>query len=200
MGKKVFVVPPQAVNVSVNVNVGQHAPSAGGAVPPQYAPASVNTAVHVVAGGSATSAPRAPREPFVPSFRMPTSDVLRRTIPALARPTQLGLGEHVHTSTCLEHGCALLSAPVPAKITARPWAAVGWLLVAVVVWLVQYSLLVPLVWLGAVAQSAGARALGWFAILLCGLGPFYSLFYVFSPAVPRQALSPWGLNAPPDRR
>ncbi len=50
---------------------------------------------------------------------------------------------------------------------------------------------------GAVAQSAGAKALGWFAILLCGLGPFYALFYAFSPHVPRQALRPWGLNKDP---
>ncbi|HWH29771.1 MAG TPA: hypothetical protein VNU26_12525, partial [Mycobacteriales bacterium] len=62
-----------------------------------------------------------------------------------------------------------------------------------------YSLIVPLAWLGAVAHSTGAKALGWFAILFCGLGPFYALFYLCSPAVPRQALCPWGLNLPTEK-
>lgn len=210
MGKKVFVVPPQSVSVNVNVsvNVGQQAPQQQvpqqpGAVPQQYAPpqyappaAQVNTAVHVGAPAWPVATTSVPRGTYVPPFQMPTSDVLRRTIPKLARRSELGLGDHVHTAGCLEQGCALLSASVPAKVTARPWAMCGWLLVAACLWLVQYSLVVPLAWLGAVAHSGGAKAIGWFAILLCGFGPFYSLFYLCSPSVPRQALRPWGLNAP----
>jgi hypothetical protein len=34
--------------------------------------------------------------------------------------------------------------------------------------------------------------MGWFAILLCRFGPFSTLFCLYSPAVPRQALQPWG--------
>ena len=209
MGKKVFVVPPQAVNVSVSVNVGQQpvpqAPpppqqdAAGVAgVPPQYAPPStyVHTAVNAgAAPWPAATTPAVPRGPYTPPFQMPTSDVLRRTIPALGRRDGLGLGDHVHTAGCLEQGCALLTTAVPAKVNARPWVMFGWLLVAACVWLVQYSFVVPLAWLGAVAHSTGAKAVGWFLILLCGLGPFYALFYLCSPAVPRQALTPWGLSA-----
>lgn len=194
MGKKVFVVPPQSVSVNVSVNVGQQ-------VPQQHAPpaAHVNTAVHVGAPAwPVVTTTSVPGGPYVPPFQMPTSDVLRRTIPKLARRSELGLGDHVHTARCAEQGCALLSASVPGRVTARPWAIFGWLLVAVCVWLVQYSLIVPLAWLGAVAHSGGAKAIGWFAILLCGFGPFYSLFYLASPSVPRQALRPWGLNAPAD--
>jgi hypothetical protein len=202
MGKKVFVVPPQAVSVNVNVNVGQQLPHppaapAPGAVPQQYAPPAtqVHTAVNVGAPAWQTAAaPAVPRGPYTPPFQMPTSDVLRRTIPMLARRAETGLGDHVHTAACLEQNCALLTAAVPQKVTARPWAMLGWLLVAVCVWLVQYSLIVPLTWLGAVAHSTGAKVIGWFAILFCGFGPFYALFYLCSPAVPRQALRPWGLN------
>lgn len=197
MGKKVFVVPPQSVSVNVSVNVGQQVPAQQGA-PQQVAPpaAQVNTSVHVGAPAWAGVTAPVPRGPYVPPFQMPTSDVLRRTIPQLARRNELGLGDHVHTGRCLEQGCALLNASVPGRVTARPWAMFGWLLVAVCVWLVQYSLIVPLAWLGAVAHSGGAKAVGWFAILLCGFGPLYSLFYLAAPSVPRQALRPWGLNAP----
>ena len=199
MGKKVFVVPPQAVNVNVSVNVGQHVPQQQMPpyVPQQYAaPTQVNTAVHVGVPPWPVTATPVARGPYVPQWQMPTSDVLRRSIPKLAGGSDLGLGDHVHTSDCLEHGCALLSTAVPAKVTTRPWAMFGWLLVAACIWLVQYSLIVPLVWLGAVAHSTGAKAIGWFAILLCGFGPFYALFYLCSPTVPRQAMRPWGLNGP----
>jgi len=212
MGKKVFIVPPQAVNVNVSVNVGDQSPpqppvtAAPGALPQQYAlapaptptPTQVNTAVIVGPQMWPASVPAVPAGPYTPPFQMPTSDVLRRNVPMLARRAALGLGDHVHNAECLERECALLSTSVPAKVTTRPWAIVGWLLVAACVWLVQYFFIVPLVWLGAVAHSTGAKALGWFAILLCGLGPFYALFYLCSPAVPRQALRPWGLNAPVD--
>lgn len=193
MGKKVFVVPPQAVSVSVSVNVGSPPQQQ---VPQQYAPPAtqVSTAVHVGAPGAQAAAPATPRGPYVPPFQMPTSDVLRRTVPKLARRSELGLGDHVHTASCVEQGCPLLSATMPEKVTVRPWAMLGWLLVAACVWVVQYSLIVPLAWLGAIAHTSGAKALGWFAILLCGFGPFFSLFYLCAPAVPRQALRPWGLN------
>jgi hypothetical protein len=204
MGKKVIIVPPpQAVSVNVSVNVGQQVPQQWvpqGQIPqqqqvaPPAPPTQVNTAVTVGASPWPAAAVQ-PRGPYVPPFQMPTSDVLRRTIPGLARQHGLGLGDHVHTAECLDRGCDLLSAAVPHKTSVRPWAMIGWVLVALLVWSVQYSLLVPLVWLGAVAQSTLAKALGWFAILLCGLGPFYALFYLFSPAVPRQALTPWGLSA-----
>lgn len=213
MSKKVFIVPPQNVSVNVSVNVGQQPVAAPG---PQYgevpAPpqayeqpfqqqvpaAQVNTSVHVGALGRGTTSGAghlAQQGPYVPSFQMPTSDVLRRTIPRLARESQgAGIGDHVHDAQCAEHGCELLAAALPAPVRARPWAIVGWLLVALCVWAVQYSLIVPLVWLGAVARSGGARAVGWIAILLCGFGPFYSLFYVVSPAVPNRGLTPWGLS------
>jgi hypothetical protein len=203
----VFVVPPQSVSVNVSVNVGQQTvpqvppvlqqDPAAGVVPPQYAPppTHVHTAVNVGAPSLPTVTTAAvPQGPYMPPFQMPTSDVLRRTIPKLARRDDLGLGDHVHTAGCLEGGCALLTTALPAKVNTRPLAIFGWLLVAACMWLVQYSFILPLAWLGAVAHSTGAKAAGWFAILLCGLGPFYALFYLCSPAVPRRALTPWGLN------
>ncbi len=196
MGKKVIIVPPQSVNVSVNVNVGQQVPQQQ---VPQQQGTQVNTAVHVGAAWPVVAP--APSGPYTPPFDMPTSDVLRRTIPKLARLDQqraqaeLGLGDHVHTPQCAESGCSLLTAHLPHKVSLRPWAMFGWLLVAACVWVVQYSLIVPLAWLGAVAKSGGAKAAGWFAILLCGFGPFYALYYLCSPAVPKNALTPWGLSS-----
>jgi hypothetical protein len=209
MGKKVFVVPPQSVsvNVSVNVNAGQvlipaqHSPTP--VQPPAPAPqplatsAQVDTAVTVgSAHGWGVAPAPVPAGPYTPPFSMPKSDVLRRKVPMLARRTSLGLGDHVHAPACAETGCGLLAAAAPERPVTRPWAVVGWLLVAVVVWVLQYSFVLPLAYLGAVAKSGPAQALGWFAILLCGLGPFYSLFFVCSPAVPRAELRPWGLDDP----
>lgn len=204
MGKRVIIVPPQAVSVNVSVSVGTQ-PVQQGQVPAQPPPhqqldlqqpqpTQVNTAVHVAAGGWPGPVGNVEQGPYVPSFQMPTSDVLRRNIPKLARAGQgPGLGDHVHDAKCAEDGCDLLAASLPAPVQVRPWAILGWVLVALCVWSVQYSLIVPLVWLGAVAHSAGAKTAGWFAILLCGFGPFFSLFYLCSPAVPKHALTPWGL-------
>ena len=203
MGKKIIVVPPQAVSVNVSVTVGGGpatpapllATPAVQAQPPAVPAApwppmtQVNTSVLTgVHSGTELTAP------FTPSFSMPASDVLRRKVPMLARREASVLGDHVHTAGCFEDDCALLSAQLPPKVTAKPWVAICWLLLAACVWVVQYSLVVPLAWLGAVAKSGGAKTVGWFAILLCGFGPFYSLFYAFSPHVPRHALRPWGLN------
>lgn len=199
MGKRVIVVPPQGVSVNVSVNVGQQAPQPAtghgtGATAPQTT--QVNTAVTVGAPGWAAPAPAATGRsgPYTPPFSMPTSDVLRRTLPGLARAPQLGLGDHVHTAVCAEQGCALLSVAMPpARSATRPWVAVGWVLIALVMWTLQYSIVLPLAYLGAVAKSGAAQAIGWFAVLFCGLGPFLSLFYLCSPAVPRAAVRPWGL-------
>lgn len=198
MGKKVFVVPPQAVNVNVSVNVQPPVLAVQSASMPDGPPGStqVNTSVQVGAPSWAHAGQLAtvPTGPYVPPFQMPTSDVLRRKIPMLSRQQQLGLGDHVHTASCVEQECALLAARISAKVTARPWAVVGWLLVAVCVWVLQYSLVVPLAWLGAVARSGAGKAIGFVAILICGFGPLYALFYRFSPHVPRGALVPWGLS------
>jgi hypothetical protein len=204
MGKKVIVVPPQNVSVNVNVNVGQqpavpaqpHAPGLEQPQPfAQPAPAAqVNTAVH--AGAPAWPGPVAlPRGPYEPPFHMPTSDVLRRNIPRRARAAHgTGIADHVHDVSCAEHGCVFLAAALAPASAARPWALLGWLLVALCVWSVQYTLIVPLIWLGAVARSGGAKAFGWFAVLFCGCGPFYSLYYLFSTDVPNSGLTPWGLS------
>ena len=210
MGKKVFVVPPQQVSVNVSVNVGQQIPTQqapppqepvqAGQIPqqPVYAPAATNVSTSVQVGapawGDHPTMRAVPAGPYQPPFRMPTSDVLRRTIPKLGRQNQNSLGDHVHTPACAETGCALLHATLPTKVAFRPWAMLGWLLVAACVWVFQYSLIVPLAWLGAVATSDAGKVVGWFLILLCGFGPFYALYYLCAPAVPRQALIPWGLN------
>ncbi len=210
MGKKqIVVVPPQAVsvNVSVDVAAGQappapaqevHVPTQGGA-PADYQLGSrteVNTAVTVAAppAWSASGGP-VPSGPYVARFNMPASDVLRRMLPGLARQAPpLPLGDHVHSVECAESGCPLLAASLPPRPRVRPWATLGWLLVALGVWVIQYSLVVPLAYLGAVARSGVMQAVGWVAILLFGFGPLYALFYLCSPAVPRAALRPWGLN------
>ena len=186
MGKKqIIVVPPQAVSVSVSVDVGTdpappaparqaHVPAQGGALAgfglgsPRT---QVNTAVTVGAppAWGAAGGP-VPTGPYVPPFSMPTSDVLRRHLPGLTRQASLPLGDHVHSVGCAENGCPLLAAPLPPRLRVRPWAMVSWLLVALVVWIIQYSLVVPLAYLGAVARSGMMQALGWVAILLCGSG------------------------------
>ncbi len=210
MGKKqIIVIPPQvvSVNVSIDVGAGQAAPAQGqqAQVPTQGgAPAGhefgsprtqVNTAVTVGAPPAWGAAPPpVPSGPYVPLFSMPTSDVLRRNLPGLARPASLPLGDHVHSVDCAENGCPLLAASLPPRPKIRPWAMLGWLLVALVVWVIQYSLVVPLAYLGAVARTGVMQAVGWVAILLFGFGPLYALFYLCSPAVPRAALRPWGLN------
>lgn len=202
MGKRVIVVPPQAISVNVSVDVAQHsAPSpahAAAAGAPAAAPqptTQVDTAVTVSAAGWAPPAhPAAPAGPYSPPFSMPTSDVLRRKLPGLAPTPSSRLGDHVHSATCVEQGCALLSIDMPpARSAARPWASIGWVLVALVMWTLQYSVVLPLAYLGAVARSGVLQAIGWFAVLFCGLGPVLSLFYLCSPAVPRSALRPWGL-------
>jgi hypothetical protein len=208
MAKKIIVVPPQSVSVNVSVNVGTGqttpAPAQHGHIPaqafpspvPQHQPVQVNTGVAVGTAPPWGVVPAAaPTGPYTPPFTMPTSDLLRRKVPMLARRTSLGLGDHVHTPVCAESGCPLLAASVQPRPATRPWSVLGWMLVALVVWCVQYGFVVPLAYLGAVAQSGIGRAIGWFAILLCGFGPFFSLFYLCSPAVPRSALRPWGLNA-----
>ena len=192
MPKRVIVVPPQSVSVSVSVNVGQQQaphPAPGAASTSALPPTTqVNTAVTV---GAPAWTP--PTGPYVPPFTMPTSDVLRRKLPGLARTPQLGLGDHVHTARCAEEGCALLSLATPSARPARPWASIGWLLIALVMWSLQYSLVLPLAYLGAVAKSGTVQVVGWIAVLFCGLGPLLSLFYLCAPSVPRSALRPWGL-------
>lgn len=192
MPKRVIVVPPQGVSVNVSVNVGQqqasHSPSVETpAAAPQPA-THVNTTVTVGAPAWTPST-----GPYVPPFTMPTSDVLRRTLPGLSHAPRPGLGDHIHTASCAEHGCALLSLTMPSARPTRPWASVGWMLIALVMWSLQYSLVLPLAYLGAVAKSGMLQAVGWFAVLFCGLGPLLSLFYLCSPSVPRSALRPWGL-------
>lgn len=197
MPKRVIVVPPQGVSVNVSVNVGQQqappsAPGAGAAAAAPGSTTQVNTAVTV---GPPVWAAAAPACPYNPPFSMPTSDVLRRKLPGLARAPQMALGDHIHTARCAEEGCALLSAAVPsARSAARPWSVIGWVLTALVMWTLQYSVVLPLAYLGAVAKSGALQALGWFAVLFCGLGPLLSLLYLCSPAVPRSALRPWGLD------
>lgn len=190
MPKRVIVVPPQGVSVSVSVNVSQqpvpHQAAAATATP--LPTTQVNTAVTV---GAPVWTP--PTGPYVPPFTMPTSDVLRRKLPGLARTSRLGLGDHVHTARCAEEGCALLSLTAPSARTARPWASIGWVLIALVMWSLQYSLVLPLAYLGAVAKSGTLQVVGWIAVLFCGLGPVLSLCYVCAPSVPRSALRPWGL-------
>ncbi len=210
MGKKqIIVVPPQAVSVNVSVSVGAgqaspapaqqaHVPAQGGALAGHELGSprtQVNAAVAVGAppAWGAVGGPL-PTGPYVPLFSMPASDVLRRKFPGLTRQASLPLGDHVHSVDCAENGCPLLAASLPPRPRVRPWAMLGWLLVALAVWVIQYSLVVPLAYLGAVARSGTMRALGWVAILLFGLGPLYALFYLCSPAVPRAALRPWGLN------
>ncbi len=210
MGKKqIIVVPPQAVSVNVSVNVGAgqaspapaqpaHVPAQGGALAGHESVSprtQVNTAVTVGAppAWGAAGGP-VPTGPYVPLFSMPASDVLRRKLPGLTRQAALPLGDHVHSVDCAENGCPLLAASLPPRPRVRAWAMLGWLLVALVVWVIQYSLVVPLAYLGAIARSGTMQALGWVAILLFGLGPLYALFYLCSPAVPRAALRPWGLN------
>ena len=185
MGKKVIVVPPQPVHVNVNVTVG--GASAAPAPPVTAAPAWQAAVPPHQTSGQSTA-------PYTPPFSLPASDVLRRKVPMFAHPEPFALGDHVHNAQCIDNGCGLLTTQLPPRVTAKPWAVVGWLLVALLVWALQYSVVVPLAWLGAVAKSGGARLVGWIAILFCGFGPFYSLFYLCSANVPRHALQPWGLS------
>jgi hypothetical protein len=82
---------------------------------------------------------------------------------------------------------------MPSARPTRPWASVGWVLIALVMWSLQYSLVLPLAYLGAVAKSGMLQAVGWFAVLFCGFGPLLSLFYFCNPSIPRSAVRPWGL-------
>lgn len=190
MRKQVIVVPPQSVSVNVSVNVG------GQATPAAPAPAQpVSAAVAVTTGAPLP----APQPEWQPPFQMPVSDVLRRRVPFLAHKQPSVLGDHVHDSACVDGSCALLQQQLPPRPASNPVAIVGWMLAAVVMWTLQYSLVLPLSHLGAVARSGAAQAIGYFLILLCGFGLFYSAYYACTPAVPRPALRPWGL-APLEQR
>lgn len=182
---------PVAVSVNVNVNTG-------GSTAPADVPVveAVSTAASPTPVAPSIPAQRLSPEPdgvFVPSFGLPASDVLSsRLRPPVRRPS-LGLGDHVHNADCLDGACGLIAEPVPSQGAMRYVTFAVWLFVAVFVWFVQYAFVVPLACLPAVAHTSKTRLVGYFAILFCGLGVFYSLYYLAAPAVPRDALRPWGL-------
>lgn len=184
---------PVAVSVNVNVHTG------GGSTPPDLSVIEpIPTATPAVPVTPSVPAQRLSTEPdsvFAPAFGLPVSDVLRsRLRPPVRRPS-LGLGDHVHNTDCLDGNCGLITEPIPNQSALRYVTFAAWLVVALFVWLVQYAFVVPLACLPAVAHAPKTRLLGYFAILFCGLGIFYSLFYLAAPAVPRDALRPWGFTA-----